>query len=347
MRLITLSPNFTLSVRVSVRPDDSSMLTTAATFENAANGGSQMEPYTITVKVLLAITLGLISLVTIIGNTFVILACCLDRNLKRPSYYLIVSLAVADLLVGLIVMPFSAYYEVQHYRWEIGGALCDVWCTADVMCCSASILHLVAIALDRYWSITDIVYVQNKSIFRIRIMIMVAWIVAGIISIPPVLGWKDAKHQERIDNLDCTLSQELSYQIFAVCFAFFIPLLFISILYVKIYLAARHRIRSRPVSGTAMLNALKRVAHTTLAAAPSLDNEVVTIKMKANEALDDETTRELSEQSEISTVQPTETMLPKSESQSKLSVLTKKFKKKTQEAKRERKAAKTLVIVTG
>lgn len=60
----------------------------------------------------------------------------------------ILSLAVADLLVACLVMPLSAVYEISR-EWKLGPELCDMWTSSDVLCCTASILHLVAIALDR------------------------------------------------------------------------------------------------------------------------------------------------------------------------------------------------------
>lgn len=82
------------------------------------------------------------------GNVFVIAAILLERNLQNVANYLILSLAVADLLVACLVMPLGAVYEVSH-EWTLGPELCDMWTSSDVLCCTASILHLVAIALDR------------------------------------------------------------------------------------------------------------------------------------------------------------------------------------------------------
>lgn len=84
----------------------------------------------------------------IAGNVFVIAAILLERNLQSVSNHLILSLAVADLLVACLVMPLGAVYEVSR-EWSLGPELCDMWTSSDVLCCTASILHLVAIALDR------------------------------------------------------------------------------------------------------------------------------------------------------------------------------------------------------
>ena len=73
----------------------------------------------------------------------------LERHLQSVANYLILSLAVADLLVACLVMPLGAVYEVTG-KWLLGPSLCDMWTSSDVLCCTASILHLVAIATDRY-----------------------------------------------------------------------------------------------------------------------------------------------------------------------------------------------------
>lgn len=51
--------------------------------------------------------------VFVAGNLFVIAAILLERNLQSVANYLIVSLAVADLMVACLVMPLGAVYEVR------------------------------------------------------------------------------------------------------------------------------------------------------------------------------------------------------------------------------------------
>ena len=50
------------------------------------------------------------------GNVFVIAAIILERNLQSVANYLILSLAVADLLVAVLVMPIGAIYEVIQIK---------------------------------------------------------------------------------------------------------------------------------------------------------------------------------------------------------------------------------------
>uniref|UniRef100_A0A1I8PAG8 G-protein coupled receptors family 1 profile domain-containing protein n=1 Tax=Stomoxys calcitrans TaxID=35570 RepID=A0A1I8PAG8_STOCA len=95
-----------------------------------------------------SVVLGLMILITIIGNVFVIAAIILERHLQNVANYLVASLAVADLFVACLVMPLGAVYEISQ-GWILGPELCDIWTSIDVLCCTASILHLVAIAVDR------------------------------------------------------------------------------------------------------------------------------------------------------------------------------------------------------
>ncbi|KNC20954.1 5-hydroxytryptamine receptor 2A [Lucilia cuprina] len=62
--------------------------------------------------IIMSIVLGLMILITIIGNVFVIAAIILERNLQNVANYLVVSLAVADLFVACLVMPLGAVYEI-------------------------------------------------------------------------------------------------------------------------------------------------------------------------------------------------------------------------------------------
>ncbi|KAK3919648.1 5-hydroxytryptamine receptor [Frankliniella fusca] len=142
-------------------------------------------------------------------------------------------------------MPLGAVYEVSQ-QWTLGPELCDMWTSSDVLCCTASILHLVAIALDRYWAVTNIDYIHQRTARRIGLMILVVWLVAFMVCIAPMLGWKDPGWDERVTlDQECMVSQDIAYQIFATASSFYLPLLVILGLYWRIYQAARRRIRRR------------------------------------------------------------------------------------------------------
>ena len=78
--------------------------------------------------------------------------------------------------------------------WRLGRILCDFWTTADVFCCTASILNIAAIALDRYWLITrNVAYTHARTLPRrraCRLMAAFAWFAAAVISVAPLLGWR-------------------------------------------------------------------------------------------------------------------------------------------------------------
>jgi len=114
-----------------------------------------------------SLLLGLVTMATIVGNVFVMVAIGVERHLRvNVANYLIASLAVADLLVAALVMPLAAVNDVTR-GWPLGRHLCDAWVSFDVLCCTSSILHLVAISLDRYWAVTRVDYIHNRSALSI------------------------------------------------------------------------------------------------------------------------------------------------------------------------------------
>ncbi|ODN06271.1 5-hydroxytryptamine receptor [Orchesella cincta] len=189
-------------------------------------------------------------------NVFVIVAVFIEKNLRNVANYLVVSLAVADLMVACLVMPLGAIYEFFGKcektwpgeikgEWLFGAIVCEIWTSLDVLCCSASILHLLSVAVDRYWAVTRINWTVNRNKSSINFMIFLVWLVAAMVSAAPLFGWKDPHFLERIEEGKCLVSQDVGYQIFATCATFYVPLFFILLLYWRIWKTARNRIRHR------------------------------------------------------------------------------------------------------
>ncbi|KAH9397017.1 G-protein coupled receptor [Tyrophagus putrescentiae] len=192
--------------------------------------------------VLVSVTLVGLILTTIIGNVFVISAIILERALRTVGNYLVLSLAVTDLLVACLVMPIGALYEVTQ-EWNLGTRLCEMWTFVDVLCCTASIFHLLAIACDRFWAVTTVDYIHRRKAKHVCLGILLIWLFSGVISLGPMLGWKDADFEERIIHQKlCLVSQAMSYQVFATVFSFYAPSALLCFLYYRIFKVAQSRL---------------------------------------------------------------------------------------------------------
>ncbi|KAF7231418.1 5-hydroxytryptamine receptor 1B-like [Nothobranchius furzeri] len=265
----------------------------------------------------LAVTLALITFATTLSNAFVIATIYQSRKLHTPANFLIASLAVTDLLVSILVMPISALYTVCQ-TWTLGQVVCDIWLSSDITCCTASILHLCVIALDRYWAITDAVeYSKKRTPARAAGMIATAWVIAISISLPPFF-WRQVKVEE---VKSCNVNTDhIFYTIYSTFGAFYIPTLLLIALYGRIYVEARKRILKqahnkpgkRLTSAHLITNSPGSVASTT-----SLNYGTI-------------------EASSCSSV-----------SQVKVTVSDALLEKKRISAARERKATKTLGIILG
>lgn len=198
------------------------------------------------VQISLSIILAIVTLATMLSNAFVIATIFLTRKLHTPANVLIGSLAVTDLLVSILVMPISILYTVSK-TWTLGQVVCDIWLSSDITFCTASILHLCVIALDRYWAITDALeYSKRRTTGRAAVMIAVVWMISISISMPP-LFWRQAKAQEELT--ECLVNtDQISYTLYSTFGAFYVPTVLLIILYGRIYVAARSRIFKPPSS---------------------------------------------------------------------------------------------------
>ncbi|XP_054611029.1 alpha-1A adrenergic receptor-like [Dunckerocampus dactyliophorus] len=172
----------------------------------------------------------------IVGNLLVILSVVCNRHLRIPTNYFIINLAIADLLLSTTVLPVSATQEVLDY-WVFGRIFCDIWAAVDVLCCTASIMSLCVISIDRYigvrYPLQYPVIVTEK---RALLAMLGVWILAIVISIGPLLGWKQPPSQ---DDTECVITEEPFYALFSSLGSFYIPLAVILAMYCRVYVVAK------------------------------------------------------------------------------------------------------------
>lgn len=198
--------------------------------------------------------LAIFSLVTILGNLLVIVSVYRELYLRTITNYFIVSLAVADLMVGGIVMPFSISLEMTNQIWLFGSEWCDLWHSFDVLASTASILNLCIISLDRYWAISDpIAYPTKMSSCKVSLLIAFVWLCSAGISFPAIAWWK-AVTPNNLPSHMCFFTEDSAYLIFSSFVSFYCPTFVMMFVYWRIYLAAASQMRSLKV-GSKVLTA--------------------------------------------------------------------------------------------
>ncbi len=129
--------------------DTTTTLPTPSFIDNETSCGEPILSYGHVEKVLIGGVLTLLTFLTVCGNLLVVISVCFVKKLKQPSNYLIVSLAIADLSVAVVVMPFVSITDLIGGQWIFGRVFCNVFIAMDVMCCTASIMTLCVISIDR------------------------------------------------------------------------------------------------------------------------------------------------------------------------------------------------------
>ncbi|XP_064490706.1 D(2) dopamine receptor isoform X1 [Pseudopipra pipra] len=182
-----------------------------------------------------AMLLTLLIFVIVFGNVLVCMAVSRERALQTTTNYLIVSLAVADLLLATLVMPWVVYLEVVG-EWRFSRIHCDIFVTLDVMMCTASILNLCAISIDRYTAVAmPMLYnTRYSSKRRVTLMIAVVWVLSFAISCPLLFGLNNT------DAKECIIANP-AFVVYSSIVSFYVPFIVTLLVYVQIYLVLRRR----------------------------------------------------------------------------------------------------------
>ncbi|XP_024866348.1 trace amine-associated receptor 1-like [Kryptolebias marmoratus] len=181
--------------------------------------------------------LTLLSVVTVCGNFLVIMSVFYFKQLHTPTNFLILSLAVTDLLVGIIVFPLSTAFSFNSCMYH-EDLFCKIRDSFKIYLCTCSILHLCCISIDRYYAVCHpLTYKSKISRHVVVIMIGVSWSASVLIGIAVTTPKSEKKCQETcfIDVLMASLGP---------IFAFYLPLIIMLCIYQKIFLVAQRQARS-------------------------------------------------------------------------------------------------------
>ncbi|XP_054014486.1 alpha-2B adrenergic receptor [Hylaeus anthracinus] len=159
---------------------------------------------------------------TAAGNILVCLAIVRERRLQNVTNYFLMSLAVTDLMVAILVMPLGILTLVRGY-FPLPSVYCLAWICMDVIFCTASIMHLCTISVDRYLSLRyPMKFGRNKTRRRVILKILFVWVLSIAMSLPLSLMYSKEDESLLVDGA-CQIPDPL-YKLIGSIICFFIPL---------------------------------------------------------------------------------------------------------------------------
>ncbi|XP_065113353.2 trace amine-associated receptor 4-like [Paramisgurnus dabryanus] len=181
----------------------------------------------------------LLSVWTVFLNLLVIISISHFKKLHTPTNMLILSLAVSDLLVGLIIMPLEAIRLIETC-WYFGDTICRLFLIIIGLLLSTSLSNLVLIAVDRYVAVCHpLLYPQKITTTRTIIIICVSWVCYSAYNISALISSKTTS----TCTGECIFMLNFDWKITDLFVSFLLPCTVIITLYLRIFYVAHQQVK--------------------------------------------------------------------------------------------------------
>ncbi|XP_067255210.1 trace amine-associated receptor 13c-like [Chanodichthys erythropterus] len=179
----------------------------------------------------------LLSAWTVFLNLLVIISISHFKKLHTPTNLLILSLAVADLLVGLIVIPTEAIKLIETC-WYFGNNVCGLFTIIINLIILASLINLVLIAVDRYVAVCHpLLYPQKITMTKTLISICLCWFCSSAYNTTLIInnGYFNTTHRSNVCYGDCSIIITYAWSVIDLILSFLSPCILIITLYLRIF----------------------------------------------------------------------------------------------------------------
>lgn len=196
-------------------------------------------------RVVKLILYALIFLVSVIGNALVCVVIIMRRKMRTVTNCFILNLAVADLAVTCICIPFDIPVQENNYRWPYGALLCKTIYPLQTMAMFASIFTLMAVSLNRFCAIVYPLKNQMTKTHAKKIILGI-WASSTILVLP--YSWVLNLNGETMsceESWPGDLSYRKAYTLTLFLGQYVFPLAVIAMAYLKIASEMRKYIQKR------------------------------------------------------------------------------------------------------
>ncbi|XP_069041855.1 trace amine-associated receptor 13c-like [Lepisosteus oculatus] len=178
-------------------------------------------------------------MLTVCGNLVVIISISHFKQLHTPTNLLLLSLAVADFLIGLIVMPFVMIRYIETC-WYFGITFCAFFYAVVTLLSVVSLSNILLISIDRYLAVCDPLQYSNKITLNIICMcIILSWSFSVCyVAIMFSMNFKRSKNLNTCRG-DCLFEMSGAWVIADMLICFILPYSVMIVLYMKIFIVAK------------------------------------------------------------------------------------------------------------
>ncbi|XP_043106836.1 trace amine-associated receptor 13c-like [Puntigrus tetrazona] len=178
----------------------------------------------------------LLSAWTVFLNLLVIISISHFKKLHTPTNLIILSLAVADMLLGL-VMPIEATRLIETC-WYFGETFCGLYSIFIAMLLSASLSNLVLIAVDRYVAVCHpLQYPQKITMTKTLISICLSWVCSSAYNAAFVINITDVCYGE------CSVLMGFAWRVTDLIMSFIFPCILIISFYLRIFFVEHRQVK--------------------------------------------------------------------------------------------------------
>ncbi|RLU26993.1 hypothetical protein DMN91_000792 [Ooceraea biroi] len=137
---------------------------------------------------ILGLVIGVLGMVSIIGNGMVVYIFIATKNLRTPSNLLVINLAASDFCMMLAMSPamiINCYYET----WVLGPLFCELYGMLGSLFGCGSIWTMTMIAFDRYNVIVKGLSIKPMTVNGALLRVLGIWLFSLAWTIAPMFGW--------------------------------------------------------------------------------------------------------------------------------------------------------------